>query len=91
MAKAAVADKAAPKKSGNKNTGKAPSPSVVERFVNYIKGVRTELKRVVWPDREEVTNSSIVVVVALIFFGLFSFLMDSASSQLIFALKNLVG
>lgn len=91
MAKSEAAVKAAPKKNANKNTGKAPKPSAIERLGGYFKGVKTELKRVVWPNREEVVNSSIVVIVTLIFFALFSFVIDSGASSIMFAVKKLVG
>ena len=49
------------------------------RFVGYLGDVRTELKRVVWPTKNEVVNSSMVVMVTLAFFVAFTFLVDSAS------------
>ena len=91
MAKSEAAVKAAPKKSANKNNGKAAKPSLFQRLGAYLKGVKTELKRVVWPGREEVINSSIVVVVTLVFFALFSLIVDGGASSAIFALKKLVG
>mgnify|MGYP000007218496 FL=1 len=91
MAKTEVAVKAAPKKNVNKNNGKAPKASIIARLGGYFKGVKTELKRVVWPDREEVVNSSIVVIVTLVFFAVFSLIIDSGASSIIFALKKLVG
>ena len=39
------------------------------------------MKRVVWPQRPEVLNSSIVVVVTLIFFVAFTFIVDSIVVQ----------
>ena len=91
MAKSEAAVKVAPKKNASKNNGKAPKASVIERLGGYFKGVKTELKRVVWPDREEVVNSSIVVLVTLVFFAVFSLIIDSGASSIIFALKKLVG
>ncbi len=57
----------------------APRPNVFSRMVTYVGDVRTELKRVVWPTRNEVLNSSLVVIVTLGFFALFTFLVDTAS------------
>ena len=51
-------------------------PNVFQRLVKYFSDVRAELKRVVWPTRPEVINSSVVVIVTLIFFTLFTFLLD---------------
>ncbi|MBK5211044.1 MAG: preprotein translocase subunit SecE [Coriobacteriia bacterium] len=91
MAKSAAAATAPAKKGNAKNTGKNPQPGIGARFVAYLKGVRTELKRVIWPSREEVVNSSIVVVVTLIFFATFAFLVDFVASKAILGLRGIVG
>lgn len=91
MAKSEAAVKAAPKKNAQKNNGKTAKPSLFQRFTAYLKGVKTELKRVVWPGREEVINSSVVVVVTLVFFAVFCLIVDGGASSVVFALKKLVG
>ena len=58
----------------------AAKPSVFGRFRKYLHDVRTELRRVVWPSRREVINSSIVVIITLVFFVLFTLVIDSAAS-----------
>lgn len=65
----------------------APKPNIFARFVGYIGDVRTEMKRVVWPTRQEVINSSLVVMATLGFFILFTFTIDS----LVFYLVTLIG
>lgn len=60
-AKKADAKKAAPKK---------------QRF-KFLKEVRSELKRVTWPTRQEVIRWSGVVVAALLFFGVFVAVLDN--------------
>lgn len=52
-------------------------PGALSRIGTYFHDVRLELKRVVWPTRAEVINSSIVVVVTLIFFMVFTTLVDA--------------
>lgn len=52
------------------------SSNVFARFIGYLKGVWTELRRVVWPGRAEVLNSSIVVIVTLLFFVAFTLVID---------------
>ena len=47
-----------------------------ERF-KFLKEVRAELKRVTWPSKEEVLRWSVVVVVALVFFGVFTYVLDN--------------
>lgn len=68
-------DKAAAKQKAAKS-GKSPRPNIFARLGSYFRDVRSEMKRVVWPGRTEVLNSSLVVIVALIFFSLFIALTD---------------
>jgi preprotein translocase subunit SecE len=58
----------------------AAKPSVFARFGQYLKDVRGELRRVIWPSRDEVVRSSFVVIVTLIFFVLFTLVIDNISS-----------
>ena len=48
------------------------------RIVTFLKNVRAEMKRVTWPTRTDVIRWSGVVVVALLFFGLYVALLDNA-------------
>ena len=48
-----------------------------ERFV-FLKDVRSEMKRVTWPTKAEVLRWSVVVVAALLFFGIYVALLDNA-------------
>lgn len=67
-----------------KDVAGAPAkPSLISRLSEYLKGVKTELKRVVWPSRKEVINSLIIVGVTLIFFALFAFAIDAVASGVI--------
>jgi preprotein translocase subunit SecE len=45
-------------------------------FKNFIKEVREELRRVTWPSREEVYSTTLIVVFAVAFFGLFLWAAD---------------
>jgi preprotein translocase subunit SecE len=80
-----------PAKGGSKNKSSKPSkgggktakPNVFQRLIAYFKGVRSEMRKVVWPDREEVANSSIIVIATIIFFTLFVLVIDQISSFII--------
>ncbi len=48
-----------------------------QRFT-FLKGVRAELKRVTWPTKQDVLRWSVVVVVALVFFGAYVAVLDNA-------------
>jgi len=43
----------------------------------YFRGVKTEVKKVVWPTRKELVSYTIVVGIACAFFGLFLWGVDS--------------
>jgi preprotein translocase subunit SecE len=57
--------------------GKAAKPSLWKRFVTYCKEVKGEMQRVVWPTRSELLNASLIVIGALVFFGVFIAIIDN--------------
>ncbi|MDR3037431.1 MAG: preprotein translocase subunit SecE [Coriobacteriales bacterium] len=71
--------KAAPKKDG-----------IFKRIATYFKNVRLEIKRTTWPSRDEVLRMSLIVVGALIFFGVFIFVIDFLMTKLLELYASLV-
>ena len=53
----------APKDGGSRNP--------LTRVTRYLKDARGELSKVVWPNRSEIVQSKIVVLVTVVFFSLF--------------------
>lgn len=51
-------------------------PAKKRRF-GFLKDVRSELRRVTWPTKQDVLRWSVVVVVALLFFGVYVALLDN--------------
>ena len=51
--------------------------SVGKRGLEYLGGVRTEVRRVVWPNRQETLQMSVVVLIAVVIMGLFLWGVDS--------------
>lgn len=49
----------------------------------FIEDVRVEMKKVVWPERDELINSTIVVIVVSTLFTIFIFLTDTIVSKII--------
>ena len=80
MAKATTPDSTGsdkPVKTGKPGKAVAPAkPTVFARIATYIRDVRAEMTRVVWPTRTEVLNSSVVVITTLVFFIIFITLVD---------------
>ncbi len=63
-------------KAAEKKAEKKPAKKK-NRF-QFLKDVRSEMKRVTWPSREDVLRWSGVVVVALLFFGAYVAVLDNA-------------
>lgn len=57
-------------------------------LIAYIKGVRQELSKVVWPTREELVTDTVVVIATVIFFAVAFWLVDTT---FLAALKGLLG
>lgn len=83
LARQAAANSASAKKQSQSNqSGKK------QGIFSYIKGVRQELSKVVWPTREELTTDTIVVIATVIFFSLAFWLIDTG---FLAALKGILG
>lgn len=65
------------KKKSTKKKAEASNPSAFKRFRTYIKDVKSELHRVVWPTKHDVLNYTIVVLATLVFFGGLIYIIDS--------------
>ncbi|MCL2030119.1 MAG: preprotein translocase subunit SecE [Oscillospiraceae bacterium] len=48
--------------------------------VRYLREMRSELKKVVWPGRKQLTNSTIIVVVAVLVVGIAIAILDVVSN-----------
>jgi preprotein translocase subunit SecE len=48
----------------------------------FLLEVRSELKKVTWPDRNEVQSTTIVVIFTTIFFGFYLYFLDLGFSEL---------
>jgi preprotein translocase subunit SecE len=70
---------------------KAAGPGVFQRLGKYFRDVRSELRRVVWPTRQDVVNSSLVVVVMLVLMTTFVSLIDEAAFQVIINFLGRIG
>lgn len=61
------------------------------RAAQYLREVRSEFRKVIWPDRQEITTSTIVVVVTLAFFIALISAMDLVFSQIVKTLLPIIG
>ena len=70
---------------------KAAKPSVWQRMMRYFNDVKAEMRRVVWPNRTEIINSSWIVVVTLLVFIVVIFGFDQISSAVVRILAQVGG
>jgi preprotein translocase subunit SecE len=60
------------------------------RIIPFFRDVRAEVKKVTWPSRNEVYSTTIVVIIATIFFGFYLYIMDLFFSWVIRGIKTLI-
>ena len=77
------------------NEGREPSEfgqkvsGTVQNAREFLREVRVEMKQVTWPSREDVISTTGVVIVAVAFFGVFFFGVDSTVGWALNHLFNL--
>ena len=60
------------------------------RMMQFLRDVRAEMKRVSWPSAQEVKNTTIITLIAVIFFAVYLFLVDRIWAFLLLQLHNLL-
>ena len=70
---------------------KSDKSNVFVRFGRYVGDVRAEMRRVVWPNRQEVLNSSLVVILTLFFFILFTLAVDTVTTSVVGFISRIGG
>lgn len=53
------------------------------KIFEFLKNVAREMRKVSWPNRKELVNYTITVVVTVVFFALFFFVVDLGISSLL--------
>ncbi|HKD60948.1 MAG TPA: preprotein translocase subunit SecE [Terracidiphilus sp.] len=61
------------------------------KLTNFLGDVRSEMRKVVTPNRKEVESTTTVVIVAVFIFGLFFFLVDAFFSRLVEQILHRLG
>ena len=75
VAKAEKKAEKKPEKKAEKRSDK--KPGIFRRLLNYLGDVRSEMRRVVWPSKEELKSYSVAIIAMLIVFGVVIWLVDS--------------
>jgi preprotein translocase subunit SecE len=50
--------------------------SFIESTRNYLADIRSEMKRVTWPNRQQVQSTTVVVILSVFFFALYFKIID---------------
>lgn len=61
------------------------------RLAQFLRDVRAEMRRVSWPSANEVKNTTIITLIAVIFFAIYLFLIDRVWAFLIDRLRTSLG
>ena len=77
-------------KGGRRDRGPGGQQSWPSRVAQYFRDVRAEMKRVSWPSVNEVKNTTIITLVAVIFFAVYLFAIDQGLARLIIGLDWLI-
>ncbi|RMI20784.1 MAG: preprotein translocase subunit SecE [Calditrichaeota bacterium] len=56
---------------------------MIQKIKDFLEGVKTEMRKVSWPDKEELMNATFVVCVISAIFTLFIYLADLVMSQIV--------
>ena len=67
-----------------------PRAGFFTRMTQFLRDVRAEMKRVSWPTPGEVKNTTIITIIAVIFFSIYLFVVDQGLAFLITQLTRLV-
>ena len=85
-----LAKKEAKKQEKEKQESQQEEAKPKKRRFQFFFDVRAEMRRVTWPSRQDVIQWTGVVIVALIFFGIYTLILDDwIVTPLLFAISSL--
>ena len=76
---------------GRGGRGRTTTPGFFARTAQFLRDTRAEMRRVSWPTANEVKNTTIITLIAVIFFALYLFGVDRVWAFLIDHLRTLLG
>jgi len=68
-----------------------PRTGFIQRTRQFVHDTRAEMRRVSWPTANEVKNTTIITLIAVVFFAIYLFGVDRVWSFLIDHLKTWLG
>ena len=64
---------------------------IIKKTQLFVEEVQVEMRRVTWPDREQLRNATLVILVFVMILAIIIGLMDTAFSWLVRTIVRLVG
>jgi preprotein translocase subunit SecE len=83
-------DEGAPGKAVRRERVAGTQAGYVDRLLQFLRDVRAEMKRVSWPSANEVKNTTVITLIAVIFFAIYLFLVDRLWAFLLIQLNHLL-
>ena len=65
-------------------------PSVIARVKRWLREMRSELKKVVWPTRKQMINNTLIVLACVLVVGIFIWVFDAVSGLFVNGIISLV-
>ncbi len=53
-----------------------------EKIIDFFQGVKKEMKKVTWPTKEELKESTAIVIVVCLLLALFTYFVDISITQI---------
>ena len=63
----------------------------IDNLKKFYREVKLEMKRVTWPSRQDVINTTVITVIAVFFFAFYLFVIDVALNKGIEELIKVIG
>lgn len=76
-------------KAPQRRAKKGAKPGIIARAKAYFKSVGVEMRRVVWPSKQEMVKYTGAVIGMLLFFGILIALVDAAIVPVLYAFSGL--
>ena len=76
---------------GRRERSASTGPGFLARTMQFLRDTRAEMRRVSWPTANEVKNTTIITLIAVIFFALYLFGVDRVWAFLIEHLRTFLG
>jgi len=75
----------------SKSPAKKPQKDgMFKKFAKYLRDTRSEVKKVVWPDRQQIVNNSIIVIISIGIIGAIIGMLDFGFAQGLRLLLNMI-